>query len=92
MTKCAPVDVLVDDGMPPLVAFVSGWESGRNGTGSPNLGGGGTGLLAFAGLGAGGGILGRGGAEDAAARAAPLHAHMIHLGCTTNNALQKPIR
>lgn len=62
--------------MLPLVVIIVAWESGRNGTGSPNLGGGGTGLLAFAGRGAGGGILGRGGAEDAVARAAPLHANM----------------
>ncbi len=37
--------------------MIVAWDSARNGTRSLNLGGGGTGLLDFAGLGAGGGIL-----------------------------------
>lgn len=86
-SEWAPVEELKDDGAPALFAIIVAWDSARNGIGSLNLGGGGTGLLGFASLGAGGGTFVWGGAEDAAARAAPLHAH-IQLQCVIIYALQ----
>lgn len=78
-----PLKEASDDGVSlPREVIIVPWDSARNGTGSLNLGGGGTGLLDFAGLGAGGGILFCGGAADAAARAAPFstaHAHKFFM-------------